>query len=81
MSDKERIKKLEDEVVELRKQLLDVALRQPAVIMVPFNPVVAPTQTPYYPDPVYPHNHPFNPPSITWGNSTDSPNFQSFQNF
>ena len=75
MNDKARIKKLEDEVVELRKQLLDMALRQPVVIMVPLNPAVAPTQAPYYPSPVYPHN----PPYITWGTLTDSPNFQSFQ--
>ena len=59
MNDKTRIKKLEDEVVELRKQLLDVALRQPVVITVPLNPAVAPTQTPYYPSPVYPHDPPF----------------------
>lgn len=72
MNDKARIKKLEDEVVELRKQLLDMALRQPVVITVPLNPAVAPT-LPYYPSPVYPQ------PFITWGTSTDSPNFQSFQ--
>jgi hypothetical protein len=51
MNDKARIKKLEEEVVELRRQLLDLALRQQPTIVVTSSAPIAP----YSPNPVYPH--------------------------
>ena len=90
MSDKNRIKKLEDEIVELRKQLLDLALRQPSVIItspVPASPYISPAP---YTNPVYPHydGPVWIAPTITCGTATSGsgpnfagtshPNMQSF---
>jgi len=67
-----RIAELEAEVKDLRKQLLELALRGPAVITVPTPAPAAPIY-PYYPPVIVPRTPDFSPyqPIITWGSQTN----------